>query len=107
VEIGISRNEAHGLETATDELVDSFVRANPRMGRPSRYEHISISGRDGIRTTLSNTNEATHQPETIEVVTTEIGNGDLLYALGVAPDSAFNSYRTVFDRVVGSIEVLE
>jgi beta-barrel assembly-enhancing protease len=105
VEIGIARNESHDLQTATDELVDSFIRSNPGMGRPSRYERISVDGREGIRTTLSNTNEATRQPETIQVVTAAVGHGDLLYALGVAPEGEFKSYRTVFDRVVGSIQL--
>jgi beta-barrel assembly-enhancing protease len=105
VQIGITRNESHDLQTATDELVDAFMRSNPRMGRPSPYERTTVDGREAIRTTLSNTNEATREPETIEVVTTSIGDGDLLYLLGVAPESSFNGYRTVFDRVVGSIQL--
>ena len=56
---------------------------------------------------MSNTNEATQEPETIQVVTAAVGNGDLLYVLGVAPETVFNSYRTVFDRVVGSIQLVK
>ena len=61
--------------------------------------------RRGLRTTLSNINEVTGEPETIQLVTTEVGNGDLFYSLGVAPRNAFNTYRTVFNRIVGSLRL--
>ena len=38
-------------------------------------------------------------------MTTDVGNGDLLYAIGVAPRDQFNAYRQVFDRIVGSIRL--
>ena len=33
-------------------------------------------------------------------MTTELPNGELLYALGVAPSNAYNSYRNVFNRII-------
>ena len=47
----MTRNESHDLQTATDELVNSFAQGNPDMGRPSRYEQISVDGRRSLRTT--------------------------------------------------------
>jgi hypothetical protein len=105
IQIGLTRNEAHDLQAATSELVEAFARGNPNMGRPSRYERLSVDGGPALRTTLSNVNEATGENETIQLVTTETRNGDLLYAIGVAPRDAFNSYRGVFNRVVGSIQI--
>jgi hypothetical protein len=32
-------------------------------------------------------------------------NGDLLYAIGVAPSNAYASYRAVFNRIIGSIDL--
>jgi len=105
IQIGLGRNEAHDLQTATDELIDAFSRGNPNMSQAGRYERISIDGRPGLRTTLSNVNEATRQRETIQLATTETRNGDLLYSLGVAPTDEFNAYRAVFNRVVGTIQL--
>ena len=105
IQIGLGRNESHDLQTATDELIDAFSRGNPNMGSAGRYERISIDGRPGLRTTLSNVNEATRQRETIQLATTETRNGDLLYSLGVAPTDEFNAYRAVFNRVVGTIQL--
>jgi hypothetical protein len=105
IQIGLARNESHDLQTATNELVEAFSRGNPNMGRPSRYERTSLDGRSALRTTLTNVNEATRERETIQLVTTETRNGDLLYTIGVAPTSEFNAYRGVFNRVVGSIRL--
>jgi hypothetical protein len=55
---------------------------------------------------LSNTSEATGQREAIELTTTQLGDGTLLYSIGVAPADQFSSYRNVFDRVVSSIRAM-
>lgn len=106
IEIGEARNEAHDLQRATDELIDSLARGNPQLGRPSGYDRATIDGRPALRTTLSNVSEATGARETIELFTTERPDGSLLYAIGVAPENAFASYRDVFDRVVRSLQLL-
>src|SRR5262249_40608158 len=38
VEIGVTPKGARDLETATDELLQSLRRSNPRLGRPGGYE---------------------------------------------------------------------
>jgi len=105
IQIGFTRNEAHNLQTATDELIAAFARGNPDLGRASGYQNVTVDGHRGLRTTMTNVNEATGDPESIQLVTTALGNGDLLYAIGVAPRDQFNAYRTVFNRVVGSIRL--
>ena len=106
MQIGLARNEAHDLQTATDDLVNAFAQGNPDMGRPSRYERVSVDGHPGLRTTISNRNEVTREPETIQLVTSDLGNSELLYSIGVAPSNEFNSYRSVFNRIVGSIRLV-
>jgi hypothetical protein len=105
MQIGIARNESHDLETASHELVEAFARGNPQLRGGSGFERISVDGHRALRTTLTNINEVTRQEETIQMVTTELRNGDVLYALGVAPSSAYNTYRTVFNRIIGSIRI--
>lgn len=107
VEIGISRNETHDLETATDELIQSLSGGNPHLSRPSGYDQVSIGGRRGLRTTMSNVSEPTGQPETIAVFTTLLRDGNLLYAVAVAPRNVFRDYQNTFQRVVGSIQLME
>ena len=107
VEVGVGRNETHDLQTATQELIDGLAKGNPNLSRPTRFDRVTIGGRRGLRAMLSNLSDATRQPETIELVTTQLRDGNLFYIVAVAPKAEFQSYATVFDRVRGSIDLLD
>jgi len=106
VQIIISRNETHDLQTATDELVESLRQGNPRVSRPSDYRNATLGGRRGLQTTLENVSDATGQRETILIVAAALPNGDLVYAIFVAPANEYTSYQPVFERVANSIRFL-
>jgi len=105
-EIGIARNESHNLQTATEELIDSLAQGNPKMSRPSNFRRASLAGRTGLQTTLSNVSDATGKSETIQVVTTLMQDGNLMYLIAVAPQDEFGSYQSAFQRVVGSVRLM-
>jgi peptidase M48-like protein len=107
VEIGVARNETHDLDTATSELIDSLAQANPQLVRLAGSRRVSIESRPGLRTALSNLSEATGRPEQIEVVTTLMRDGNLLYAIAVAPREDYRDYENAFERVVGSIQLAD
>jgi hypothetical protein len=104
MEIGLVGTETPNVRTATDEFIGLLAGSNPRLSRPSRYDVVSIAGRQGLRTILSNVSDATGQQERIEVSTTLVGDGGLFYALGVAPRDRFSAYQATFRRVVSSIQ---
>jgi Zn-dependent protease with chaperone function len=104
VEVGLTRNETHDLQTATDELLQSLAQSNPRLSRNSGSDRGTIGGRQGLRTVLSNQNEVTGRPERIALFTTLLNDGTLFYMIGVAPDNEFNTYDQVFNRVAGSVQ---
>jgi Zn-dependent protease with chaperone function len=105
MEIGVARNETHDLQSATDELVDSLARSNPNMSRPRGYDRINMGRATGLRATLSNVSDATGQREQVDVFTTQMRDGNLLYAIGVAPNSQYDAYRGVFERIIDSMDV--
>jgi Zn-dependent protease with chaperone function len=106
MEFGVSRNETHDLQAATDELLNDLARGNPNLHKSSGYDSVSFGGRRGLHTVLANRSEATGGDEGIEIFTTQLRNGNLLYAIGVAPRGEFDDYRGVFNRVVRSMQVL-
>jgi hypothetical protein len=103
VQVGLSRNESHDLQTATEELVEALRQGNPQLRRQSNYDRGSIGGRQGLHTTLTNVSEATGGQEAIDLFTTRLGDGSLFYVIGVAPRQEYDAYGNVFRRVVGSI----
>jgi hypothetical protein len=105
IEIGVARNETHDLQTATDELLDSLARSNPHLGRPDVYRSTMVGDRRGIQAAVSNVSEATGRDETIDVYTTLLSDGNLLYVLGVAPRNEYESYAGVFQQIVRSMRL--
>ena len=67
---------------------------------------MNVGGRHGLRAVMSNTS-STGQPEHIVVFTTQLRDGTLFYAVAVAPRSDFPTYRSVFDRVISSIQLID
>ncbi len=107
IEFGIGRNESHDLQSATDELIQSLAQGNPDLTRTSSVDRISIANRRALRTLLRNRSDASDRGEIIELATLQMRNGNLFYAIAVAPDSQFSSYRGVFDRILSSVQLLE
>jgi len=85
-------------------LIDGLRQGNPRLTRPSGYDRGTVGGRQGLRTVLSNISDATGEQEVIELYTTQLGDGSLFYAIGVAPRSEYNAYTNVFRNVIRSIQ---
>jgi hypothetical protein len=104
-EIGLSRQEGHDLQTATNELIQALRQSNPRLSNPGNYERSSVGGRQGLHTVLSNVSDATGGQEVIDVNTALLSDGSLLYVLGVAPRDEYNGYSTVFRNIVRSIQL--
>jgi hypothetical protein len=105
VEMGVSRNESHDLQTATTELLEGLRQSNPRLSSPGNYERTTMGGRQALHTVLSNISDATGGQEVIDLYTTQLSDGSLFYAIGVAPRDEYNSYSPVFRNVVRSIQL--
>jgi hypothetical protein len=103
VQVGMSRNMSDDLRTATDDLIDALAEGNPRLTKSSGYRRASLGGRGALQATLSNVSDATGERETIQLVTTEMPDGTLLYLVAVAPTEEFADYQPSFQRVASSV----
>jgi hypothetical protein len=103
VQIGVSRNEGHDLQTATDELIQSLRQTNPRLSGTNGYERGSIGGRQAVHTVLANVSDVTGGQEVIDVYAADL-NGSLFYVLGVAPRDQYNAYAGTFGKIIKSIQ---
>jgi hypothetical protein len=104
VQLGVSRNESHDLQTATSELLQGLRQSNPRLSS-GNDERATVGGRQGLHMLLSNISDATGGQEAVDVYTTLLGDGSLFYVIGVAPREEYNSYSPVFRNVVRSIQL--
>ena len=103
-EVGIARNDARDLQTATDQLIQSLAQSNPRLSRPSGSARGSIGNRTGIRSVMSNVSDVTGKTERVDLFTALLQDGTLFYLIGVAPEEEYSTYEPVFRRVASSVQ---
>ena len=105
VNIGIAQTNNRDLQQATNELLNSLQQGNGNLRAQGGYQRTYVAGHNGLLISLSNTNEATGQPEVVNVVTTQLRNGELLYIIGVAPESEYNNYLSTFQNILRSVQL--
>jgi Zn-dependent protease with chaperone function len=103
MELGVIDSDGAALREATDQLVRSFVRTNPRLRQQSGYSRTTIGGRQGLTTTLSNVSEATGEREVVNLSTVQLRDGSVLFLIGVAPQDEARTYFNAFSRVRQSV----
>jgi len=105
--LGLLRNDKHDLQLTTDEFIESQLLAVLDAPRTLRYRKVRVADRPGLHTVVSTVSVATDEPERIEVFTTLLRNGTVLYVLAVTPRDSAVGYAETFRRVVGSIQILD
>ncbi len=99
VQVGAINAGQQSLQAATDALIQSFTQSNPDLRRATNYSRTTVGGRNGLTTTLTNRSAVTGQQERIILSTASLGDGSTLFVIGVAPQSEFRAYQSVFNRV--------
>jgi hypothetical protein len=105
--MGIVRNDKRTLRVTTDAFIESSVLVNPSPGRTFRYSRVTIGDRPGLHIVLSRASEATGELERIEMFTTLLHDGTFFYVLAVAPRDCAADYAGTFQRVMGSIQIVD
>jgi beta-barrel assembly-enhancing protease len=105
-QVGVSNVRGSGnLQRDTEGLIQAFARGNPQLRASGNYARDRISGRNAIRTSLSNVSEVTGQRESVSLTTTQLSDGRVLYLIGVSPQDEARVYEEAFQRVRQSIQL--
>jgi hypothetical protein len=106
LEIGMVPNEEHNLQQGTNELVESFSRANPSLRMEGNYRREVIGGRTALTAQFSNQAESGDE-EIVTLSTVQLNDGSLLYMIGVAPSSEYGVYSRAFQRARQTLQISE
>jgi hypothetical protein len=94
------------LEDATDDLVAQVQRSGPHLReRGGSERRRTVDGARGISVELSGTSPETGEAERVRVLTRELTDGHVLYALFVTPGADASRFTPAFDRMVDSLRV--
>src|SRR6478736_112543 len=105
--IGLMRNDKRDLQVTTDDFIASQILSVAEARRPRHYRQATIADRPALHTVLSTVSAATAEPEQIEVFTTTLRDGTLLYVMAVTPRDRVSDYVATFRRVLGSIQIMD
>jgi hypothetical protein len=103
VEFGLARPASNDLNAATKALIDDLLRSNPDM-HAGQQQPSKMSNRDAIQTSLQGTS-ALGGAELVNVYSTILQDGNLLYFVTVVPQKDRDAYTKAFDRIYQSIRV--
>jgi Zn-dependent protease with chaperone function len=105
VNIGATRTNSRNLQQATNEFVSALQQGNGNLRARSNYQRMDVDGRYGLLITLGNTNEATGRSEIINMVTTQLRGGQLLYLITVSPENEYSNYQNTFLSILRSMRL--
>jgi predicted Zn-dependent protease len=101
---GVAQTNSRDLQRGTQELINNLAQGNNNLRTTGGYQRTTMSGRNALFTTLSNTNEATGRPETVRVITTQLRNGQLFYMVAVAPQNE-RGFDSAFEQILRSLRI--
>ena len=105
VNLGIAQSRYRNLQQATDDFINGLQQGNGNLRARSGYQRTDVDGRYGQLITFDNVNEATGRPEIVNVVTTQLRNGQLFYLIAVSPSSEYQTYQNTFLTILRSLRL--
>ena len=103
--IGSLKPQRANLGEATEDYVDSLLKANDYLRQNSGYTRTVISGRTAYSTILSGTSPITGRTEIATVYTAMLSDGQLLYVVTVSPQNEATNYNYAFRNMIRSIRL--
>jgi Zn-dependent protease with chaperone function len=107
VEFGTAQGGGRDLQRDTQSLLSKFAQSNPDLRLTGGYSRVDVNGRTGLVAQLSNRSDVTGRPEFVQLTTTYLRDGSMLYMIGVAPQSEANTYNSAFNRVRQTLRIAD
>jgi len=104
LEVGVTQGTGD-LQRDTGQLLRSLERSNADLQVAGNPRRDNVGGRDGLTTPLKNVSDVTGQPEYVALSTTQVGDGNVLYMIGVAPQADAATYENVFRKVRQNVRI--
>lgn len=107
LQIGIGRSLTGTLHGDVHMLLATFGRNNPSVTWTTAFQEVKIAGRFGITTSVSHVSPVTGEFESVLVSAVDLPDTSLLYVIGVSPQDEAGLYRSAFNRVLASMQILD
>lgn len=103
--LGLVQTQSRDLAQATQDYVDGLLQSNDYLQRQSNYSRTTIDRRNAYAVTLAGRSPVTGRTEIVNIYTTQLRNGQLLYLAMVAPENESSRYNNAFRNMLRSIRL--
>jgi hypothetical protein len=103
--VGLIQTQNNDLGRATEDYVNGLMQSNNYLRQQSDYTRTTIARRNAYTTVLSGRSPITGRTEIVNIFTTQLNNGSLLYVAMVAPQNESSSYDNAFRNIIRSIQI--
>src|SRR5215813_7674933 len=94
------------LVEATNDLLDSILQNNPHLDFARGSDRRgSNKGLAAITLTLTGRLPLTGRGERVQLYTRELDDGEIIYAVFVAPDDEYGEFRPTFERMLRGLKI--
>ena len=104
VTFGAVQLQGRNAQQATDEFIKSLTQGSNMKARGG-YVPMNLPERSWKLITFDNVNEATGRKELVNIVTTPLRTGDLLYMIAVCPTDDYPKYQQTFLNILRSVQL--
>jgi hypothetical protein len=106
VMFGIGQSQYNDLQNSAREVVNSLIQGeNSYLRQAGGFQRTTLDGRAALATTLSGRSPLTNRAERVTIVTTQLGNGQVLYMAAVSPQNEYASYQRAFNDIMRSLQL--
>jgi beta-barrel assembly-enhancing protease len=104
--VGIVNSSSTNLTTATDQYLANLLQQNAYLRADRNYQQTAINKRQALLRRLVGTSNVTGRREAVNVYTTLLNNGPLLYVIQVVPEDESQRYARAFNDMIRSLRLL-
>jgi beta-barrel assembly-enhancing protease len=104
--VGMVNASTSDLTNASDQYLNELLRNNAYLRADRNYQRTKLNGRQALLRQLSGTSNITGRREIVNVYTTLINNGMMLFMIQVVPEDEYQQYARAFNEMVRSVRFL-
>jgi hypothetical protein len=104
IELGVARAGSTDLQEATDTFIQALAQGEETIQRDGNPRPVTFAGRRALATALTNRSPL-GGIERLDIITTQLADGNLFYALTVVPDRDEAAYADTFESILQSIRL--
>jgi hypothetical protein len=105
VMFSVAQSNYSDLQRASQEVVQGLTQANNYLRQTGGFTRTTVDGRAALATTLLGRSPITGQNERVTIVTTTLGNGQMLYMAAVSPQNEYGTYQRAFNDILRSLQL--